>query len=646
MPIAGAEEPVSSADAENLGEKFAGPRLSSPTSQLTPSAVIADSVVRRAWRALVKSRVDFAPLAIAVGVFALVALLVRPWGDYPLNDDWNFARVVKGFLETGRVVIDTGVAPALVGQTVLAAAFAKIFGFSHLSLRILTMLMALATLAALHSLMYGAKVGPRARTAALVVVAINPLFVNLSFSFMSECYGYAVAIIATAIWFKAVRYSGAPGKPVIGVGSAVLVGFLMGGSFWIRQYCILAYPAVLGATGIRVLFDRDWKKVWVSLPAVVLASVVFIATIRGYFTWAEHSGNFNPNFAGPLAQVFHFKLLDWQVSAGLHLVYLSGFLLPLLLLWPRRFQSWPTTVGTALVCLAFGLCTYTLLQYVGPNDTSSLGLHKVFPFESNIIHNQGIGAMTLSDTFFFEQNNYPVISKHTWELIGAVVIASCSLWALPIGTLGRLRQAIPQRVELLLFGILFSIGSLAAVVQAYGVNGFDRYALPLVFGASLSLATLLSLAEEGEGPRLFKSRALRRQLDTWRARVSVGLFGAAALLLAFFTVAGMHDYFRWNDARWSLVDKAMKMGVPPTSIEGGYEVNGWLTLDPMRKGTAPHSACIGSCRCFTGLDIWSCFDDSYRVWMSVPSDYEEVARETPSYWLGRSRTVYLSRRRL
>jgi hypothetical protein len=108
----------------------------------------------------------------------------------------------------------------------------------------------------------------------------------------------------------------------------------------------------------------------------------------------------------------------------------------------------------------------------------------------------------------------------------------------------------------------------------------------------------------------------------------------------------MHDYFRWNDARWSLVDKAMKMGVPPTSIEGGYEVNGWLTLDPMRKGTAPHSACIGSCRCFTGLDIWSCFDDSYRVWMSVPSDYEEVARETPSYWLGRSRTVYLSRRRL
>lgn len=610
------------------------------------AAANPSSLVARSLRALVAARADLVPLAIAVGAFLGVAVLVAPWGNYPLNDDWNFARVVKGFLETGRIVIDTPVAPALVGQTLLAAAFSKVFGFSHLSLRILTMLIGVATLAALHSLMLGAKVGARARTAALVLVAINPLFVNLSFSFMSECYGYALAIIATGIWFRAVRYSSAPGKAVIGLGSAVLVGFLMGASFWIRQYCILAYPAVLGATGIRVLFDRDWKKLWASLPAVALASVVFIATIRGYFIWAERSGNFNPNFAGPLSQVWHFTLLDWQVSAGLHFVYLTAFFIPMLLLWPRRFQSWASTAGTVLVCLAFGLGTHTLLQYVGPNEASSLGLHKVFPFESNVIHNQGLGAMTLSDTFFFEQNNYAVVPKRTWNFIEAIIIAGCALWALPIGTLGRLRGATPQRIELLLFGILFSIGSLAAVVQAYGVNGFDRYALPLVFGTSLSLATLLSLADEAEAPRrLIKTESLRRKVQTWQRRISLSLFGAAALPLAFFTIAGMHDYFRWNDARWSLVDKAMKMGIPPTSIEGGYEVNGWLTLDPMRQGKAQRSACIGECRCFTGLDIWSCFDDSYRVWMSVPSDYVEVAQETPSYWLGRSRTVYLSRRR-
>jgi hypothetical protein len=129
-----------------------------------------------------------------------------------------------------------------------------------------------------------------------------------------------------------------------------------------------------------------------------------------------------------------------------------------------------------------------------------------------------------------------------------------------------------------------------------------------------------------------------------RSKLSLGLYGAAALPLAFFTIAGMHDYFRWNDARWRLVEKALAMGVPSTSIDGGYEVNGWLSLDSMRKG-APQKACIGACRCAANVDIWSCFDDSYRVWMSVSGDYEEVARDTPRYWLGRSRTVYLSRRR-
>jgi hypothetical protein len=593
---------------------------------------------RRSWQSLLQSKAELVPLAVAVGVFAVVAVLVAPWGNFPLNDDWAFARVVKIFLATGRVVIDTGVAPALVGQTIAAGAFSKVFGFSHLGLRVLTMLTAIATLAALSSLLSGARVTQRVRTAALVTVAVNPLFINLAFSFMSECYGYAVAVIASAIWFRAVRYSSRSG-PIIGIGTSLLVGFLMGGSFWIRQYCILAYPAVLGATGLRLMLARDWKRIWASLPAATLGSAVFVATIAGYFTWAKQSGNLNPNFAGPLSQIWHFKLVDWQVSLGLHLTYLTAYLLPLLVLWPRSFQSRMVAVSTAAVCLAFALGTHSLLQFVGGDSASSLGLHRVFPFESNIIHNQGLGALTLTDTFFFEHDRYPVLAKETWERIGAAILATTALWALPIGTLGQLRRATAQQVELFTFGVLFSILSLAAVVQAYGVGGFDRYALPLLFGMALSLATLLSVAGE--------SLSWRRGFlyETLHRGVYPALFTAAMLPLAFFTVAGMHDYFRWNEARWRLVDQALALGIPSTSIDGGYEVNGWLSLDAIRNGTAPRNACIGRCNCAANNGLWSCFDDSYRVWMSVPSDYEEVARETPRYWLGTSRTVFLSRRR-
>jgi hypothetical protein len=121
------------------------------------------------------------------------------------------------------------------------------------------------------------------------------------------------------------------------------------------------------------------------------------------------------------------------------------------------------------------------------------------------------------------------------------------------------------------------------------------------------------------------------------------------LPLAYFTTAAVHDYFRWNDARWRLVEHARQLGVPTTSIDGGYEVNGWLSFDLMRKHPekVDDSHCIGSCRCNIpwGLGaIWTCHDDSYRVGMGARDGYIEIAREEPRSWLGKSRPVILYRR--
>ncbi|HEY5282781.1 MAG TPA: hypothetical protein VIM14_08325, partial [Polyangia bacterium] len=131
--------------------------------------------------------------------------------------------------------------------------------------------------------------------------------------------------------------------------------------------------------------------------------------------------------------------------------------------------------------------------------------------------------------------------------------------------------------------------------------------------------------------------------------LSTVLFLVLTLPMAFFTVAGVHDYFRWNDARWRLVERAQKLGVPTTSIDGGYEVNGWLSFDLVRKHPEQidDTHCIETCHCgiLWGLEsIWTCHDDSYRVGMNLRNGYIEIAREEPNFWLGKNQPVILSRR--
>jgi hypothetical protein len=84
------------------------------------------------------------------------------------------------------------------------------------------------------------------------------------------------------------------------------------------------------------------------------------------------------------------------------------------------------------------------------------------------------------------------------------------------------------------------------------------------------------------------------------------------------------------------------------SIDGGYEVNGELSFDLVRRTpeAIDQRACIGWCRCDIPYlrSIWTCYDDSYRVGVTARDGYQEVARIEPTFWLGRSRALILSRR--
>ena len=82
----------------------------------------------------------------------VVIALINPVGDFPLNDDWCYAKSVKNYIETGELILYNWGEMTLVGQVFYGIIFSKLFGFSFTVLRISTLLFAISSSLILYKL--------------------------------------------------------------------------------------------------------------------------------------------------------------------------------------------------------------------------------------------------------------------------------------------------------------------------------------------------------------------------------------------------------------------------------------------------------------------------------------------------------------
>jgi len=203
--------------------------------------------------------------------------------------------------------------------------------------------------------------------------------------------------------------------------------------------------------------------------------------------------------------------------------------------------------------------------------------------------------------------------------VTAAAVLAC--WA---RTLPRLRRTECAFVALAL-ALLFA-GSLLHT-HYY----FDRYLLPMLSLAAA--ATAAAIADIG------------RQRQPPRPNGGMGLLAIFALVgVAWFSVAGTHDYLAWNRARYALLDELMTdEGVQPTHIDGGMEFNAWHlakasghapTDTEVKIGADPHAK-----------SWWWVVDDEYVVSMRPLPGYELHSSRPYDTWLvpGRASMVMLHR---
>src|SRR5262245_16913175 len=120
----------------------------------------------RGWRAEAAAAL-FAPAALA-----LAAALVRPVGEFPISDDFDYAATAFDLARTGEVRLSDWPSMTLVAHAAWGAGFVRVFGESFLVLRIAEL--AVAALAAVGVYAWVRRCG-RSRAASAFAAAATAL---------------------------------------------------------------------------------------------------------------------------------------------------------------------------------------------------------------------------------------------------------------------------------------------------------------------------------------------------------------------------------------------------------------------------------------------------------------------------------------
>ena len=506
----------------------------------------------------------FLPVAVA---FVLLLLAVSPQGDFPLNDDWIYSSAVKQRLATGHDVIDMDTSAYLYPQRFYGTALGWLFGFSFTLMRVSGLLAAFACLVFAYRIL--ARLGFRTFLcfAGTVALLANPIFLNLSYTFMTDIPYLAFFLAALLLYIRAAQ----TGEKLALWGASFLTIIALTQ----RQTGLLLTPAVMIFFFLqrkrRPLSPFDW--------AVLLLPVAAFAAL----TAARGGGNlqgFDPRWLlnpsewaklyrlvplSKLRQMAGADPLDLFAIVTLSLpAYLGLFTLPLLLGgWLgslRKRAALPAGLFTVSALCAGGFfAAQSFLQ--GTNVAGRLQVTSM-PFLTNILNRCGVGPAAGN---VLAGECVSVLPDAAWQGVTiAAVLGGALLSALGIHWGFRKLLAIrwkalaysPSGEERAEKGVscvgLMVLAGAFQILPFYVVWPQDRYLLPLLLPAAVLV------------------------LETFRnVRWSAAATALGLIIFYLYGAVSVQDYLSWNRVRWELSGELLAEGVPPEHIDGGFEWHGW-----------------------------------------------------------------------
>lgn len=466
------------------------------------------------------------PVAAIVWGGAVVLLYLVLWLDaplsaldFPLNDDWSYARAVHTLLERGRYELTVWTSAPILPQVLWGALVCSLGGFSFGALRVSTLVVAALTVILLERWMRSLGAERRQAVLGAALLGFNPVFLALANSYMTDIPFAALLLVTLAT---------------------------------------IPHPRErlrLGAFTAACVVLTLQRHVGLAVPAAYL----LYSNLRRGVTLAERLGTVVPLLAAWAAYATYRAVLQRTTGMPVSFDAQSNHLLLVL----RTFDAatLATVARHALVALCFvGLFSLPLsIRLLGSLGWVARGLVVVLtagivhlctawnmsvPMTHNVWIDGGIGPLTLRDYFSRSLNTYNRLAP--WlkrDLLWAAALGA----SLVLAACVRVARARGDRRRLLL--LLMPIYALPLLLAGF----FDRYLLPL-------LVLVLPLLTE-------------RTRSTWYWD---GAGWAACALLALTSLAGTHEYLAWNRARWQVLGQLTEVRrIDPREIDGGIEFNGW-----------------------------------------------------------------------
>lgn len=573
------------------------------------------------------------PLAAVLGI---IVRLISPVGEFPLNDDWIYAKTVQHLVNTGQYQAHPYLNATLVAQAYWGALFCKLFGFSFTTLRVSTLVLALLNAWAIAqcALMMGLR-----RNLALLcamLTATSPLVLQLSYSFMTDIPFLTMSSLSGLFFLKVLKQPH-PQWAAWGSSFAVL-------AFLVRQFGILL-PLSFVMTALGLVLCKQYvfsKAMWVAVLApwsVVLSLYVF---------WGKALTSQTPILESSGA--LYGTAMDALRHGPVALCYMGLFTLPLGIgrLWqlckgdsPWSLKRWRLMLIFCSVSLfIFGLpqLLYWVKRLLFQEDALWL---KNYPARMPLmvyrnLLDLGLGPLQLPDlhpkTTLQIQAGWWPITLLALFVSGLLFFVLIDLWQTLRYSSSQVLQPSPhkessQKSQTALhqdyFLAAWGILSLAAAYNPWRTVTVDRYLLPALVPFILLLA---------------------RDVSRYRLKGIVVTMVLSTLLIGVFSLASLQDYLAWNRTAWVAHHRLENIyGIATTSVKGIDTFSGWYNSEAYM---AKHHTRSWWNMNVDGKGAWV-LDDRYVIANEESRSGYEVLERLPYFsWLGRKdRAILIFRRR-
>ena len=467
-------------------------------------------------------RAGWAAATAVIGWYGFALLILHPLADAPVVDSWLYGSAVRRFLRTGEMRFAGFTQAMPIAQVFYGVGWAHAFGGNSVSLEMSVVMLAILCGVMFHALAIKCGASRWQALAATGLLICNPCFTFLSFSFMTEI-PFLTAMVAAHLCFA--RAEGP--RELMWLWLAAMLAVI---GFLIRPFAAMA---IAGCGGAMILYDtrlrgrNRWDRaLWIQMMTPFAAALAVCVVLWIWLTvlspkpWdlQRDENHFHYIFMVPLANYLRAGVLG-------PLLYLGTVLSPLAIL-QLTTPRWRRVVmgGAGIFAIALVLMWMDHRLPVTPEYSCFGGWHNV------LILRGGANRFSWDSDW-----QYAFLLLASFGAAG-LIVAFTEIFT----TLGRGTAAI----------LIAAAVYWAATIPLWFYN--DRYYLVLVPAGAIVLAIA--------------------PLPRRRLVMAAGF--ALTLAMGLLSLGGTYAYQRGMAVILATRNELEREGVPRSSIDAGYVLNG------------------------------------------------------------------------